>query len=155
MIEQFKGISDSDYDRLKSAVPLITVLIAGADGTIDRKEKEWAEKVTNIRSYSLPEGLKDFYLEVGEDFQERLDGFIDRYAGDTETRNAMISEELAKLNDIFKKIKDREAAIALYESFISFARHVARASGGFLSWGTINVHEKKLMSLDMIQPVEE
>jgi hypothetical protein len=62
---------------------------------------------------------------------------------------------LAKLNQTFPKIHDRESAVGLYESFISFARHVARASGGFLSWGTINVHEKKLMSLDMIQPVEE
>lgn len=155
MIEQFKGISDSDYEQLKGAISLITVLIAGADGTIDRKEKEWAEKVTNIRSYSLPEGLKDFYLEVGEDFQSRLDTFIDRYAGDTEMRNTNIALELSKLNDIFPKIEDREVAIALYESFVSFARHVARASGGFLSWGSINVHEKKLMALEMIRPVED
>lgn len=155
MIEQFKGISDAEYEELKDAVSLITVLIAGADGSIDRKEKDWAEKVTNIRSYSLPQGLKDFYLEVGEDFQGRLDTFIDRFSGEVEARNKEISLELAKLNKIFPKIQDREAAVALYESFISFARHVARASGGFLSWGSINVHEKKLMSLDMIHPVEE
>ncbi|MBK8505098.1 MAG: hypothetical protein IPL46_24570 [Saprospiraceae bacterium] len=155
MIEQFKGISEEEYEDLKDAVSLITVLIAGADGTIDRKEKDWAEKVTNIRSYSLPQGLKDFYLEVGEDFQSRLDTFIDRFKGEVEARNREISLELAKLNQTFPKIQDRESAVALYESFISFARHVARASGGFLSWGTINVHEKKLMSLDMIHPVEE
>lgn len=155
MIEQFKGITDQEYDQLKSAVSLITVLIAGADGNIDRKEKEWAEKVTNIRSYSLPDGLKDFYLEVGHDFQTRLDTYIDQYSGDAESRNQGISEKLAQLNTVFPKIEDRETAIALYESFISFARHVARASGGFLSWGSINVHEKKLMSLEMINPVEE
>lgn len=155
MIEQFKGISEQEYDQLKSAVSLITVLIAGADGSIDRKEKEWAEKVTNIRSYSLPDGLKDFYLEVGQDFQERLDKFIDEYAGETESRNENISRRLSGLNTIFPKIEDRESAIALYESFISFARHVARASGGFLSWGSINVHEKRLMSLEMIDPVDE
>lgn len=155
MIEQFKGISEEEFDQLKSAVSLITVLIAGADGSIDRKEKEWAEKVTNIRSYSLPDGLKDFYLEVGQDFQERLDAYIDEYAGEAEIRNRQISQELSKLNSLFPKIEDRETAIALYESFISFARHVARASGGFLSWGSINVHEKRLMSLEMIDPVED
>jgi hypothetical protein len=155
MIEQFKGISESEYEELKDAVSLITVLIAGADGSIDRKEKDWAEKVTNIRSYSLPEGLKDFYLEVGEDFQNKLDTFIDRFSGEVEARNREISLELAQLNQIFPKLQDRESAVALYESFVSFARHVARASGGFLSWGSINVHEKKLMSLDMIHPVEE
>lgn len=155
MIEQLKGISPEDYEKLKSAVSLITVLIAGADGKIDRKEKEWAEKVTSIRSYSLPDGLKEFYLEVGEDFQERLDKYIDQYAGDVETRNKSIAKILSELNAIFPKIKDREVAVALYESLVSFARHVARASGGFLSWGSINVHEKRLMSLEMIDPVEE
>ncbi|MCB0688078.1 MAG: hypothetical protein KDC53_16185 [Saprospiraceae bacterium] len=154
MIEQFKGISESQFEQLKNAVSLITVLIAGADGNIDRKEKEWAEKVTNIRSYSLPDGLKDFYLEVGQDFQNRLDAYIDQYAGDADKRNREISAELSKLNNVFPKLEDRETAIALYESFISFARHVARASGGFLSWGSINVQEKKLMSLEMIDPVE-
>jgi hypothetical protein len=155
MLEQFKGISMEEYDQLKSSISMITVLIAGADGTIDRKEKEWAEKVTNIRSYSLPDGLKEFYLDVGEDFQERLDKFIDQYSGDVESRNQRIAKVLAELNSVFPKIHDREIAMALYESLLSFARHVARASGGFLSWGSINVLEKKLMSLDMIDPVEE
>ena len=155
MIEQLKGISEEEYDKLKGAISLITVLIAGADGTIDRKEKEWAEKVTSIRSYSLPDGLKEFYLEVGEDFQERLDRYIDKYAGDVDTRNRDIAKVLVELNEIFPKIEDREVAMALYESLVSFARHVARASGGFLSWGSINIHEKKLMSLEMIDPVED
>ena len=155
MIEQFKGISQEEYDQLKDSISLITVLIAGADGTIDRKEKEWAEKVTNIRSYSLPDGLKEFYLQVGEDFQQKLDTYVDKYSGDVEERNSNIARVLAKLNTVFPKIEDREVAIALYESLVSFARHVARASGGFLSWGSIDVHEKKLMSLDMIDPVEE
>jgi hypothetical protein len=155
MIEQLRGISEAEYDQLKDAISLITVLIAGADGTIDRKEKEWAEKVTNIRSYSLPDGLKEFYLEVGEDFQQKLDAFVDKYSGDVEARNQNIAKVLAGLNSVFPKIEDREVAVALYESFVSFARHVARASGGFLSWGSIDVQEKKLMSLDMIEPVEE
>ena len=154
-MKQFEGISQEEYDQLKESISLITVLIAGADGTIDRKEKEWAEKVTNIRSYSLPDGLKEFYLEVGEDFQQKLDTYVDKYSGDVEVRNQNIAKILAKLNAVFPKIKDREVAVALYESLLSFARHVARASGGFLSWGSIDVHEKKLMSLEMLEPVEE
>jgi len=155
MIEELKGISVGEYDQLKDAISLITVLIAGADGKIDKKEKEWAEKVTNIRSYSLPDGLKDFYLDVGTNFHDRLDFFIDKYEGDTDTRNKEISAKLAELNLVFPKIDNRELAIALYESLISFAKHVARASGGFLSWGSINVHEKKLIALEMIEVVEE
>ncbi len=155
MVDYFAGISQEEYDTLKKSISLITVLIAGADGSIDSKEKSWAEKVTKIRSYALPDGLKEFYLEVGEDFAEVLQRFIDKYEGDTEERNNRISEKLAELNTIFPKLQDREVAIAFYESLLSFARHVARASGGFLSWGSINPHEKRLLGLDMIDPVIE
>ncbi len=155
MQDKFRGITKEEYEALKHSISLITALIAGADGNIDTKEKEWAAKVTEIRSYSLPPGLRDFYLEVDKDFEERLDATIEKYAGETETRNRLISERLALLNPIMAKIEDRELAVAFYESLISFARHVARASGGFLSWGSINVQERRLLSLDMIDPVEE
>lgn len=155
MINRFKGISDAEYDMFKNAISLITVLIAGADGKIDSKERKWAEKVTTIRSFALPDGLSDFYKEVGTDFSERLDIFVERFDGDTETRNRKISELLAELNGVFPKMENREVAVALYQSLISFSKHVARASGGFLSWGSINIHEKRLMQLDMINPVEE
>ena len=155
MIDQFSGVTPEDYQHLKDSIPLITVLIAGADGDIDTKEKEWAEKVTNIRSYALPEGLKEFYLEVGEDFQEKLDLYISEYHGDTENRNRLIATRLAHLNEIFPKFVNREVAVGLYESLLSFARHVARASGGFLSWGSINPQEQRVINLDMINPVAE
>lgn len=155
MTHQFQGVSDSEYEQLKSAVSLITVLIAGADGQIDQKEKDWAKKVAKIRSYSLPGGLKEFYLEVREDFEERLDQLVEKYAGDVDTRNRQISEELSKLNVILPKIRNKEAAAALYDSYISFAKHVARASGGFLSWGTVNPQEKRLIGLEMIHPIED
>ncbi len=155
MIEQFSGISQDDYQTLKDSISLITVLIAGADGHIDRKEKEWAEKVTNIRSYALPDGLKEFYLEVGEDFAVKLGADIALYDIETEARNKQISQKLGELNAIFPKIVDREVAIAFYESLLSFARHVARASGGFLSWGSVNAQEKRLLGLDAIHPVDE
>ncbi|MDH3650372.1 MAG: hypothetical protein OEQ53_11855 [Saprospiraceae bacterium] len=155
MIQQFHGINEEEYEHLKNAVSLITVLIAGADGQIDQKEKEWAQKVAKIRSYSLPVGLKDFYLDVGNDFPDRLEIFIDRYQGEVEPRNRNIADELSKLNPILAKIKNKEASAALYESFISFAKHVARASGGFLAWGTVNPQEKRLIGLEMIRPIEE
>ena len=155
MIDYFSGISQEEYKTLKRSISLITVLIAGADGDIDAKEKSWAEKVTKIRSYALPDGLKDFYLEVGEHLADEVQNDVEKYEGETEVRNKRISEQLAELNEILPKIQDREVAVAFYESLLSFARHVARASGGFLSWGSINQQEKRLLSLDMIHPVVE
>ncbi|NND09274.1 MAG: hypothetical protein HKN87_23120 [Saprospiraceae bacterium] len=155
MIEEIKGLDSKEYIHLKDAIALITVLIAGADGEIDTKEKDWAKKITDIRSYTLPDGLKKFYEDVGISFQDRLDHYIELYKGDIEGRNKAISDRLAELNDILPKIRNRELAIALYESLLSFAKHVARASGGFLKWGGISSKEEKLMNLDMIDPLEE
>ena len=142
MIDQFRGISQDEFNTLKESISLITVLIAGADGKIDNKEKAWAEKVTNIRSYALPDGLKEFYLEVGEEFTDRLDAYIEQFEGEVEMRNKQISERLIQLNTILSKIADREVAIAFYDSLLSFAKHVARASGGFLSW-VVSMPRKK------------
>ena len=155
MNELFAGLSQADYEKLKNAVVLIAVYIAGADGHIDRKEKEWAEKVTTIRSYSLPKGLKEFYIEVGEDFTKKLNASIDKYEGPVNLRNQKIADQLSELNEIFPKFTNPQVAVTLYESFKSFAQHVARAPGGFLSWGTINPHEARLINLDMIDPVVE
>ena len=155
MTQELSGLNDQEYNQLKDAVVLITVLLAGADGEIDQKEKDWAAKVTQIRSYSLPDGLKEFYQDVGEEFNEKLATAIDRYQGDAKARNEAISGELANLNEVFPKIENRMVASRLYESLITFAEHVAKASGGFLSWGKINVDEKHLLGLSMINPVED
>ena len=155
MIAKIKGIDNIEYVQLKDAIALITVLIAGADGDIDTKEKDWAKKVTDIRSYTLPDGLKEFYIEVGKNLQERVDHYVEVYKGDIDTRNQGISARLALLNDILPKIENKELSMAIYESLLSFAKHVARASGGFMKWGGISSKEEKLMNLDMIHPPEE
>ncbi len=155
MVEQIKGLDQQEYAQLKDSLALITVLIAGADGEIDTKERDWAKKVTEIRSYTLPEGLSEFYLDAGEDFESRLNHFIEMHKGDIEQRNRKIGNQLAQLNLILPKIENRELAIALYESLLSFAMHVARASGGFLKWGAISPREKKIVGLEMISPLDQ
>ena len=55
MIDRFKILNEDEFLSLKDAVSLIAVLVAGADGKIDDDEKEWSEKITDIRSYSGPE----------------------------------------------------------------------------------------------------
>jgi uncharacterized protein YyaL (SSP411 family) len=153
MIPEFKGINKEEFNQLREAIALITVLIAGADGKIDKDETDWAKKVTEIRSYSLPTGMKEFYKEVGRDFSELLDAYIAKYDGPTERRNQLIAEELAKLNEILSKIEDRRIASKLYKSYKSFAKHVAKSAGGVLGFLAINKEEKQWIDLPMITPV--
>lgn len=149
MNDIFESLNAAEYDLLKEAIPLITVLIAGADGNIDDEEIGWAEKVTNIRSYALPEEYRDYYLAIGASFPERLDALIKELPTDVETRQMEISKRLAPLNDVLDKLKPKIAA-ALYDEWMSFARHVARASGGFLKFWSISAEEKRWIGLPML-----
>lgn len=148
----FQNIDESEYQKLKKAVPLITVLIAGADGKFSKDEMEWAEKITRIRSYKMDDELLDFYKDVGKTYTRDLEDILNSYPAGVKERTKRISEELEELNSIFPKLDDR-VAYKTYKSFVSFAKHVAKASGGILGFFSVNKHEASLMNLPMIQPV--
>lgn len=146
----FDALTPEEYDLLKEAIPLITVLIAGADGNFDMKERSWAEKVTNIRSYSSPEHYQGYYQDVGETFQKTLERLIAELPDDVEKRQLEISRRLNPINEILDKL-DPKVAARMYNEFLSFSRHVARASGGFLKFWTISKEEKRWVGLPMLR----
>jgi len=152
MIQQFQNLSPDECEKMINAIPLITILIAGADGKIDKEEKEWSAKITKIRTYSNPDILHDFYTQIGRNYNSRLNTLIDAYPKDTNSRNIKISDELSQLNAIFPKL-DIYFGAELYNSFVSFAKHVAKASGGFLGFGSISKEEKQFIGLPMITPI--
>lgn len=149
----FSSLTKEEYAMLKDAIPQITILIAGADGKISQGETAWAEKVTNIRSYSAAEEYHDFYKEIGETFQPRLDELIKQLPADVASRSARISESLAGLNGIMHKLEPKHAA-RLYKELRSFAGHVARATGGFLNFWSVSAEEKKWIELPMLEKFE-
>ncbi|MDX1478645.1 MAG: hypothetical protein R3301_13125 [Saprospiraceae bacterium] len=149
----FEKLSPTEYQSLKEAIPLITILIAGADGNIDEKETNWAQKVTNIRAYSTPEHYQSYYEEVGDTFAERLSALISELPADVQERSQAVSDRLAELNTILEKLSPKVAA-AMYKEFRTFANHVARASGGFLKFWSISAAEKKWVSLPMLRKFE-
>lgn len=153
MREEFKGITPAEYQKLTDAIAEITILIAGADGTVHKDEVEWAEKVTKIRSYNLPKRLSAYYEDVGKDFREKLDDWLEKFLRNPEETNSEVKSSLADLNPIFEKLENRRIAYELYLSFLSFARHVARSTGGFLGWGSIGPEEDEVIGLTMIEPI--
>jgi len=153
MIPQFEGLSEGQVELLYDAIPLITVYIAGADGKIDQEEKEWAEKVTKIRSYAYHESLQEFYTNLGAVYAGRLDHYISSLPSDVEKRTIAIGEKLSQLNSVLAKL-DVNFAARYYKGLVTFAEHVAKASGGFLGFGSISRAEDKLIGLDMINAIE-
>lgn len=152
MIPQFEGLSDSQVTLMYDAIPLITIYIAGADGKIDQEEKEWAEKVTKIRSYSYHESLQEFYTNLSESYSGKLNSYIAALPNTTEERTIAIREKLAGLNSVLSKL-DVNFAARYYKGLLTFAEHVAKASGGFLGFGSVSRAEEQLMGLDMITPI--
>lgn len=143
----------AENDKLKKAIPLITVLIAGADGNIEKEELTWAKKIAGVREYGPPSKLHGYYQEVGVDYEEVINGLIDTLPEDTAERTNIISERLAELNPILAKL-DASLGHAYYKSFVSFAEHVAKATGGFLGFFSVGTEEKTLINLPMLDVIE-
>ncbi len=152
MIQYFNNLNEEELTKMLNAIPLITILIAGADEKIDQHEQKWAIRLTNIRAYSNPAELHEYYSHVGIDFNERLSKYIDELPSNTADRQQYISQRLAELNDIFPKL-DPHYGAKIYNSCVSFAKHVANASGGFLGFGRVSKAESEWMTLPMLEPV--
>ena len=134
------------------AIPVITLLIAGADGVIDDDELEQSKKITKIRGFSGHEALQEFYDKVGEDYADRFDRWLKVIPKDTAERTEHLSSRIAQLNPILAKL-DVVWGARMYDSYTSFAKHVAKASGGFWGFGSINKEEEALIGLPMLTPI--
>jgi tellurite resistance protein len=150
---RFEHISDEEYSELVDGVSWITLLIAGADGSIDDSEIEWAEKLANIRSYSTLERLNSFYEDVDLHFVDRVKSHMPELPKDTAERTEYITKKIEPLNPILKKLNPSTGEL-LYKSFLSFAEHVAKADGGFLRFFSVSKEEKKLLQLPMLRRID-
>jgi hypothetical protein len=154
VIPQFKKLNADEIKLMLDTPALVTILISGADEKIEKKETDWAARLTRFRKANtkLP-SLQDYYTEVAKDFEHRLAAQIDALPVDVDERNAAISAELAKLNDILPKLS-KEFANNFYQDMKSFAEGVAKSAGGVMSMGTISPQERQWLGLDMIDPPE-
>lgn len=150
--EIFSALNEGQYNELKDSLALVTILIAGADDNIDEQELNWAEKLTNIRSYAKPESLNSFYEDVEKGFHAKLEALIKELPGVLDSRQEIISNRLANLNTILPLLEN-EVGHQIYESLTSFAKHIAKASGGFLRFASISKAEKEWIHLPMIDPI--
>lgn len=153
MPQELKNLSPEEQHSMFEAIPLITILVAGADGTIHEEELAQGEKITKIRSYDYHAQLKPYFQKVGENYTERLQQLIKELPDNTEARQEEISQRLSQLNTILPKV-DHSFAKLFYESLLTFAKHVAKASGGVLGMMTINAKEHQVIRLPMLDPVE-
>lgn len=152
MLDGFQHLTSEEIDALVDAPVLITALIGGADGQVDREERVWSERLMRARTYSKPNLINDYYRVVAEAFLGKLDKTLEELPADTEARNTAIAEKLGALNPILAKL-DVPLAAALYKSFVVLAQETAKASGGFLRIGAVSASEYQWVKLPMLTPI--
>lgn len=149
MIKEFEKLADAEVELMLKAPLLACILIAGADGTIDRKEiKEaiaFARKVS--RSHSI---LEEYFKEVSQDFEDKLKVLIQAYPYESTQRNPLIISELAGLNSLWVKLGPDFSA-HFYTMLKNLATKVAASSGGLLGIKSIGAEEARFVQLPMIQ----
>lgn len=148
-IKEFDQLSDDERDLILRAPALVSVLIAGADRSIDQREIMHAIKAVHYRSITEGDFLHRYFEAVDENFESECHHLIQKYEGRADDRESYITGELTGLNDILPKI-DKRYAGDLLKSLKSLARSVAKSSGGFLGFERISLEESHFIDLKMI-----
>jgi len=150
MMDAINILETEERDLLYRAPVLVAILVAGADGNMDKAEIKEAVTIFGMKKVKARKGLEEFYVEIAENFEDKLKMGIADYPADTSDREKIVSDELSGLNEILSKL-ERKFAIEFYESLKDFARRVAEASGGLLGYMAVGYEESKIIDLKMIK----
>jgi hypothetical protein len=147
MITEFGKLTDSEIDLMLKAPVLVCILIAGADGDIDKKEIKEAIVLTQGKTNPA---LAGYLREVSQDFEDKLKVLIQSYPHAPVERAASIMAELGQLDKVFAKM-DRPFAAQIYEMLKQLAAKIASSSGGIWGMNTVTEEEAKYLDLSVIQ----
>lgn len=147
MVREFEKLTDSEIELMLKAPVLVCILIAGADGEIDRKEIK--EAITQTQK-GTKAALATYLREVSQDFEDKLKVLIQSYPYSPAERGAAIISELAQLDKAFGKM-DRGFASMIYQMLRELAAKIASSSGGIWGMNTITDEEARYLELSMIR----
>jgi polyribonucleotide nucleotidyltransferase len=149
MIPAFDALTNPEIELMFKSPFLACILIAGADGDIDRKEMRSAIEFATKKQKNAPSDILQFYREVGEDFEDKFKIVVQNYPAKAAQRNKMIVEELSKLNTILPKL-EKSFAVGFYKSIREIVMGIANSSGGMLGMNKIGNEEARYVTLPMI-----
>ncbi|HEY9046638.1 MAG TPA: hypothetical protein VIN08_12110 [Ohtaekwangia sp.] len=148
MIPEFQTLTDPETELMLRAPILVCILIAGADGEIDRKEIKEAIAIVQKQKKN-GSMLSGFFKEMAQDFEDKIKILIQSYPFEASKRTPMLVEELQQLNSLWRKL-DPEFSIAYYEMLKSISEKIASSSGGLWGIKTVASEEAQYLHLPMI-----
>ncbi|MCU0358900.1 MAG: hypothetical protein MUE95_15140, partial [Cyclobacteriaceae bacterium] len=101
MILELKRLKTEEQDLIYRAPFLVSLLIAGADGTIDRKEVREAIRFAENSLIGMDTALARLMREITADFEDKLKVLIQYYPYEATQRNPLIAQELEGLNALW------------------------------------------------------
>jgi hypothetical protein len=149
MIRPFERLLQDEQEFMYKAPVLVAILIAGADGDIDRNEIKEGMTQAKKRQKNASLELMELYKEISEDFEDKLKIVLQSYPVEATQRNSLIAEELSRLNSIFTKL-EKGFATQYYQSICDLALKIAQSSGGLLGMKSIGAAEARYVKLPMI-----
>lgn len=150
MIAELSHLTQQEQEIVYKTPLLVSILIAGADGSIDRKEIHHAFQLVVKKSRNASSAVAALFKEISLDFEDKLKLLMQQYPYEPNRRNQLISEDIGSLNQVMQKL-DNRFAVELYKSLLLLAETIARASGGFLGLNKISEEEQRYISLPMLQ----
>ena len=147
MIKELESLKESEVELMLKAPVVLCILIACADGTIDRREIKEAINVTVKKKDKTI--LDNYFKEVSQDFEDKLKILLQSYPYQSAQRNPILIQELSQLNPILKKL-DKSFSKPFYDMLKELAEKIAGSSGGL--WGLMSVdsEEAKYIRLPML-----
>ena len=149
MTTELSKLSSGEQELMVKAPLLVCILIAGADGNIDRKEIKKAITIVQKKQKGF-DPVAGLFKELAQDFEDKLKIIEQGYPYEATQRTPLISDELAELNRVWSKLPQGFVK-SYYEMLLMLAREVASSSGGLLGMKSIGSEEAKLIKLAMIQ----
>lgn len=150
MIRAFDKLNDSEIEVMLRAPVVVCILIAGADGKIDRKEILEAIDVARENADRAKASLQDYFKIMEEDFEDKLKVVIQSLPANVEERNQLINEELTQLNSIWPKL-DKTFASEFYATLLDLTKKIASSSGGLLGIKSVGDEEARYIDLPMVK----
>lgn len=151
VIPLLQHLPPANQELIYKAPLLVCLLIAGADGIIDRRVIKRALRAVLKKSHDLHKEVSEFFKEVGTDFKDKLQVLLQAYPNQVTRQNELIVKELSILNEVFLR-HDRSFSVELYRrGLFLLAEAVAKASGVFLSIGKVGKAGRPYLKLPMLK----
>ncbi len=150
MVPELDRLTASEVELLYKTPILVCILIAGADGNIDRKEIKQAMSFAEKKQRKSHSSFSVLFREITTDFEDKLKSLIQSYPYETTQRNPLIVEELAGISQVLRKI-DASFAQEYYRTLLNIAESIATSSGGLLGYKSIGSEEARYIKLSMIK----